>query len=168
MTHNVIALWAEDEKHLIGACGKLPWHLPKELKHFKETTLGGALLMGRVTFEGMNKRPLPGRETLVLTSDTTYTAEGVTIIHSVDEALAWFHQQDKTLYIIGGAKVYASFDGYYDKAIKTVVHGDFTGDTYFPNLTKSSFVKTAERTFDADDKNPYAFTVEYYDNKDVR
>ncbi|MCS4487402.1 dihydrofolate reductase [Streptococcus sciuri] len=168
MTRNIVALWAEDEHGLIGNDGKLPWHLPKELNHFKKTTLDGALLMGRVTFEGMKKRPLPGRETLVLTTDSTYTAKGVTVVHSVEEALTWFHNQNKPLYIIGGAKVYASFDGHYAKIIKTVVHGNFTGDTYFPDLSQRSFVKTATKTFDKDEKNAYAFTIEYYDSKDER
>src|SRR5699024_11588003 len=85
MTKQLIAIWAEDENHLIGVDGGLPWHLPKELKHFKETTMGQALLMGRVTFDGMGRRVLPGRDTLVLTRDKTYQADGVTVVHSRSE-----------------------------------------------------------------------------------
>ena len=72
MTKKLIAIWAEDDNHLIGVNERLPWRLPKELQHFKETTMGQALLMGRVTFDGMNRRILPGRETLILTRDSDF------------------------------------------------------------------------------------------------
>ena len=93
MTKKIIAIWAEDENRLIGIDGGLPWHLPKELKHFKETTMGQALLMGRVTFDGMNRRILPGRETLILTRDKSFEVDGVTIVHSLDEVFEWFEEQ---------------------------------------------------------------------------
>ena len=102
----IVAIWAEDDRHLIGVKGSLPWHLPKELNHFKEMTMGQALLMGRVTFDGMNRRVLPGRDTLILTHDPQFKAEGVSIVHSVPEALSWYRQQDKSLFIVGGASIY--------------------------------------------------------------
>ncbi|MFS1663773.1 dihydrofolate reductase [Streptococcus sp. zg-JUN1979] len=162
MTSRVIALWAEDESGVIGRDNRLPWHLPKELQHFKQTTMNQAILMGRVTFEGMKRRVLPGRVTLVLTHDRSYQAEGVLVVHSVEEALEWFKTQEKDLYIIGGAKVYAAFDGYYDAAIKTVVHGHFEGDRSFPSLSKSAFVKESESYYEADEANAYPFTVQTY------
>ena len=100
---------AEDENRLIGVNDGLPWRLPKELKHFKETTMGQALLMGRVTFDGMNRRILPGRETLILTRDKSFEADGVRIVHDMDEVFDWFKKQDKTLYILGGASIYKAF-----------------------------------------------------------
>lgn len=72
MTKKIIAIWAQDTKSIIGKSNKLPWYLPKDLKHFKETTLNQAILMGRVPFEGMNKRLLPNRETLILTTQSDY------------------------------------------------------------------------------------------------
>ena len=87
----------------------MPWHLPAELAHFKKTTMGSAILMGRVTFDGMNRRCLPGRETLILTRDKDFSCEGVRVVTSVEEALSWFEQQDKDLYIAGGAGVYKAF-----------------------------------------------------------
>ena len=106
MSKQIIAIWAEARNHVIGKNHTMPWHLPAELAHFKKTTMGSAILMGRVTFDGWNRRCLPGRETLFLTRDKDFDCEEVTTVTSVEEALAWFEQQDKDLYIAGGAGVY--------------------------------------------------------------
>ena len=161
----IVAIWAEDENGLIGADGRLPWHLPKELKHFKETTTGHALLMGRVTFDGMKRRVLPNRETLILTRDENFQAEGVKVLNSLKEVLTWFDSQDKNLYVVGGASIYKVFENYYDELIRTKVHGTFTGDTYFPELDWSDFQGLVSTDFDKDDKNPYAFTVTVWEKK---
>lgn len=95
MTKEMIAIWAEDEAGLIGVDGKLPWYLPRELQHFKETTLNQAILMGRVTFDGMNRRLLPNRQTLVMTRDVNYQVDGVLTMTSVEEVLDWYHAQEK-------------------------------------------------------------------------
>ncbi|MGT2934648.1 dihydrofolate reductase [Streptococcus castoreus] len=159
MTKEIIAIWAEDELGLIGVAGKLPWHLPKELQHFKETTLNQAILMGRVTFDGMNHRQLPNRQTLVMTRDVTYQVDGALVMSSVKEVLDWYHTQEKTLYIIGGSKVLEAFDGFFDRVIKTVVHHQFEGDTYRPTLDLSRFIKESQTFYPRDEKNPYDFTV---------
>lgn len=158
-TKKIIAIWAEDDNHLIGVNGGLPWRLPKELKHFKETTMGQALLMGRVTFDGMNRRILPGRETLILTRDENFKADGVTVVNSLADALAWFENQDKDLYIVGGASIYQAFSGTYDAIIKTSVHGTFSGDTYFPEIDLTGFKEVSQIFFEKDDENAYDFTV---------
>ena len=131
MSKQIIAIWAEARNHVIGKNHTMPWHLPAELAHFKKTTMGSAILMGRVTFDGMNRRCLPGRETLILTRDKDFDCEEVTTVTSVEEALAWFEQQDKDLYIAGGAGVYKAFDGYYDVLIKTTIEADFRGRHIF-------------------------------------
>ena len=159
MTKKIIAIWAEDENRLIGIDGGLPWHLPKELKHFKETTMGQALLMGRVTFDGMNRRILPGRETLILTRDKSFEVDGVTIVHSLDEVFEWFEEHDKTLYVVGGASIYQTFLPYCDVIIKTRVHGVFEGDTYFPEVDLTDFKQVSETFNGKDDKNAYDFTI---------
>ncbi|EHI69411.1 dihydrofolate reductase [Streptococcus ictaluri] len=159
MTKEIIAIWAEDQSGLIGVDGKLPWYLPKELQHFKETTLNQAILMGRVTFEGMQRRLLPNRQTLVMTRDETYPVPGVVTVTSLEQVLEWYHAQEKSLYVIGGSQVLESFDGHFDRIIKTVVHHRFQGDTYRPQLELSHFVKEKEIFYPKDDKNPYDFTV---------
>lgn len=159
MSKAIIALWAEDKEHVIGRHNRLPWHLPKELKHFKETTMGQVLLMGRVTFEGMNRRVLPGRQTIVLTKDRAYQADNVLVMHSVDEVLAWFDQQDKNLFVVGGASIYRTFMEFVNQLMKTEIDGVFEGDTYFPPYDESEFEEYSKTVFEKDSDNPYAFTV---------
>lgn len=164
MTKEIIAIWAEDENGVIGVNGILPWHLPKELQHFKKTTLNHTILMGRVTFEGMQRRLLPNRQTIVLTSDDQYQVDGVLTMTSVEQVLDWFKTQEKNLYIIGGSKVLKAFDGHFDKIIKTLVNHQFDGDTYSPELDLSQFTEVNFQYFEKDEKNPYDFTVHVFEN----
>lgn len=159
MTKKISAIWAEDSRGLIGKEGKLPWHLPKDLAHFKETTSGQAILMGRVTFEGMGCRPLPNRVNVVLSRDKQFQADGVIVFHSVEQVLAWFHQQDRDLYIAGGSEIYRLFEPYYDQLIRTKVAGEFAGDTYFPDLDFTAFEPINSQSYQKDDKNAYEFNV---------
>ncbi len=163
MTKKIVAIWAEDENHLIGVNDGLPWRLPKELKHFKETTMGQALLMGRVTFDGMKRRILPGRETLILTRDKAFEADGVTVVHDMDQVFEWFKNHDKALYVVGGASIYKAFLPYCDEIIKTTVHGEFDGDTYFPDVDLEQFTKVSESFYEKDDKNAYDFTITVFE-----
>lgn len=165
MTKKIIAIWAEDDNGVIGLEGRLPWRLPKELHHFKETTMGQALLMGRVTFDGMNQRVLPGRKTLILTRDRSLSHDQVTFVHSVEEALTWYEAQDKSLFIIGGSEIFQAFDGHYDAFIRTKVHGQFDGDTYFPKIDLTDCQKVSEAFFEKDAKNAYDFTVQVWEKK---
>lgn len=163
MTKKIVAIWAEDENRLIGVNDGLPWRLPKELKHFKETTMGQALLMGRVTFDGMKRRILPGRETLILTRDKTFEADGVTVVHDMDDVFEWFKNHDKTLFVVGGASIYKTFLPYCDAIIKTTVHSEFEGDTYFPEVDLKDFKKVSESFNEKDDKNAYGFTITVFE-----
>lgn len=163
MTKQIIAIWAEDEDHLIGVNGGLPWRLPKELHHFKETTMGQALLMGRKTFDGMNRRVLPGRETIILTKDEQFQADGVTVLNSVEQVIKWFQEHNKTLFIVGGASIYKAFLPYCEAIIKTKVHGKFKGDTYFPDVNLSEFKVISRDYFEKDEQNAHAFTVTYFE-----
>lgn len=87
MTKKIVAIWAQDEEGVIGKENRLPWHLPAELQHFKETTLNHAILMGRVTFDGMGRRLLPKRETLILTRNPEEKIDGVTTF--MMSSLSW-------------------------------------------------------------------------------
>ncbi|AGM98922.1 dihydrofolate reductase [Streptococcus iniae] len=165
MTKEIIAIWAQDEEGVIGRNGHLPWYLPKELQHFKKTTLHQAIVMGRVTFDGMKKRLLPERQTIVMTSDHTYKVPGVLTMSSLDAVLDWFQSQERTLYVIGGKKVLEAFDGHFDRIIKTVVHHCFEGDTKAPNIDLSGFTEESQTFHEKDDKNPYDFTVYVYVKK---
>lgn len=155
----IIAIWAQDESGLIGSKQTMPWHLPAELAHFKKTTMGQAVLMGRKTFDGMGRRVLPGREILILTRDNTYQADGVKIVSSPEEVLTWFSQQEKDLYIAGGSGVYSAFREYYDSLVKTTIHACFEGDTYFPEISLEDYQLVEQEDFSKDQKNPYSFTI---------
>lgn len=164
MTKKIIAIWAQDTKGIIGKNNHLPWHLPKDLKHFKETTLNQAILMGRVTFEGMNKRLLPNRETLILTTQSDYQVDGATVVTNVEDVLNWYKNQDKTLYIVGGSQVYKLFEPYVDKLVVTQVQADVDGDTYFPrDFDFSKFLLVSSEDYDKDEQNKFDFVVEYYE-----
>lgn len=95
MTKKIIAIWAQDEKGVIGKENRLPWHLPAELQHFKETTLNHAILMGRVTFDGMGRRLLPKRQTLILTRNSEEVIDGALVFQNVESVLAWYQSQEK-------------------------------------------------------------------------
>ena len=163
MTKKIIAIWAQDTKGIIGKSDRLPWYLPKDLKHFKETTLNQVILMGRVTFEGLNKHLLPNRETLILTTQSDYQVDGATIVTSVEEVLDWYKNQDKTLYIVGGSQVYKLFEPYVDELFITQVQAEVDGDTYFPkNFDLSMFSLVSSEVYEKDEQNKFDFTIEHY------
>lgn len=169
MTKKIAAIWAQDQAGLIGKNQTLPWHLPAELKHFKERTTGHAILMGRVTFDGMNRRVLPNRITLILTHDKDYRVEdeNVLIFHDVAAVLDWYRSQDKDLYIIGGGQIFSAFESYLDQAVVTYIHAILEGDTYFPkDFDMDSFEEIARQFHPKDDKNEYDFTVKILKRKD--
>lgn len=118
---------ARADNGVIGVDGKLPWHLPADLKRFKAQTMGKPMIMGRKTFESFPS-PLPGRRHIVLTRDTAWHAEGAEVAHSPAEALEI--AGDGEVAVIGGAEVFALFTP--DRIELTQVHGDFEGDAHVP------------------------------------
>lgn len=122
---------AHDPNLLIGAEGGLPWHYSEDLKHFKRTTMGHPLVMGRGVFEELNEKPLPGRENIVLSRTQKY--EHVPTYASVDEALQQLEQQGAELvFIIGGGEVYRQTLDRADLLYVTEIHEEYEGDTWFP------------------------------------
>ena len=163
MTKKIVAIWAQDKSGIIGKSNKLPWHLPKDLKHFKEITLNQAILMGRVTFEGMNKRLLPNRETLILTTQSEYQVNGATVVTNVEDVLNWYTNQDKTLYIVGGSQIYKLFEPYVDALVVTQVKAEVEGDIYFPrDFDFSRFSLVSSDIYEKDEQNEFDFVVEHY------
>lgn len=168
MTKKISAVWAQDEKGLIGKNQTLPWSLPAELKHFKETTTGHAILMGRVTFDGMDRRVLPNRVTLILTRDTDYQIDHdrVVVVRTVQEALDWYQQQEKNLYVIGGGQVFSAFEPFLDELIVTDIHDIFEGDTYFPgDFNWAAFEQNSSDFHAKDEQNTSDFTVNVWKRK---
>lgn len=148
---------AMDEKRLIGSNNELPWHLPADLQHFKKVTMGKPIVMGRKTYESIG-RPLPGRENIILTRDSSYQVEGCTVIHTVEEAL---NRKEEELCVIGGAEVFKLFMPFADRMYITKINSTFEGDTYFPEFSESewSLVSKTDGTMDEKNKYPHEFLV---------
>jgi len=115
---------------VIGRDGKLPWHLPADLKRFKALTMGSVMVMGRKTFESLPGL-LPGRRHIVLTRDSDWTAQGAEVVHTPQQALA--AAGDLPVSVIGGAEIFRIFLPLADRIELTEVHGDVPGDTVMPD-----------------------------------
>ncbi|WP_372639208.1 dihydrofolate reductase [Fodinibius sp.] len=123
------AIVAHDPNLVIGRNGELPWHYSEDLKYFKSVTMGHPMIMGRVVFEELNEKPLPGRENIVLSRSKNYSH--VPVFSSIEAALQ--HVKDEELvFVIGGARVYEQLLPEVDKLFVTEIHQSFEGDTYFP------------------------------------
>ncbi|MDW8649225.1 dihydrofolate reductase [Streptococcus suis] len=169
MTKKIVAIWAQDENGLIGKGDRLPWALPADWAHFKETTTGHTIVMGRVTFDGMGKRALPNRHSLVLTSDETYQVENdrVTVLHNVEAVLDWYHQQEGTLFVIGGGQIFTAFAPYIEELIVTHIHAQFDGDIFFPEVFPiGDFQLQSEQFRPKDEANPVDFIIKNYKRRE--
>jgi dihydrofolate reductase len=129
---------------VIGAAGGIPWHLPEDFAHFKATTLGHTLVMGRATYESIG-RPLPGRTTIVLTRDPDWHADGVLTASSLEEALA---TAEGDVYVAGGATVYAQALPYADEQVLSEVDLEPDGDTFYPEFDREEWEQTSRRPHD--------------------
>ena len=141
---------------VIGHANRLPWHLPADLKHFKATTLGKPVLMGRKTWESIG-RPLPGRTNIVITRDTAYTADGCVVVHSLDEAIRVAGEAEEAM-VIGGAELYRQALPLADTLYLTLVHGEFTGDTRFPEWRQDEWREIGRVDHEPDESNPHAYS----------
>lgn len=169
MSKKVIGIWAQTKNGVIGKDQVMPWHLPAELQHFKQTTTGHAILMGRVTYEGLNKRVLPNRTNIILSRDDKYDVENETVLlkTSVEDVLNWYKSQDLSLFIIGGEKVIRLFEPCLEELYQTVIDAELEGDTYFPeNFQWDQFQLVDERTIEKDEKNSYDFTIRHFERKE--
>lgn len=118
---------------VIGRDNQLPWHLPEDLAHFKKTTMGAPVIMGRKTWDSLPARfrPLPGRLNVVVTRQTDWQAPGALVAHSVEQACQ-LCPADSTAWVIGGAELYAQALPIADSAVITEIDADFDGDAYAP------------------------------------
>lgn len=144
MSHpNVTIIAAASENNVIGRNGKIPWDIPEDLKRFKLLTSGHSVIMGRKTFESIG-RPLPRRRNIVLTHEETFTAPGVEVFHSLEEALATCAQAER-IFIIGGGHIYNAALPLTDTIELTRVHKVVEGDVFFPVLAKDEWRLVAEK-----------------------
>jgi len=141
---------------VIGRDNQLPWHLPADLKHFKQLTLGKPVVMGRKTYASIG-RPLPERTNIVVTRDHDYGAPGCVVVHSLDEALAAAGDCAEVM-VIGGAGIYRQVLPRTDTLYLTRVHAEFEGDTLFPELDATQWREVARTDCAADEKNPWPYS----------
>ena len=141
---------------VIGARGALPWHLPRDLAHFKRTTLGKTVIMGRKTHQSIAAK-LPDRENLVVTRNPHLVATGCTALGSLQAALKAASMSEKI--IIGGATLYAEALPLAEVLYLTRVHAELEGDTYFPDLDLAQWHETSHQDFDADARHAHPFTI---------
>jgi len=128
---------------VIGASGKLPWHLPEDLKHFKALTLGHPLIMGRKTWESLGKA-LSGRENIVVTRAPGYDAPGASVASSLDGALA-LCAGEPTVFVIGGGELYSAALPLADGLVLTEIQRDYAGDARFPRFDRSAWRETQRK-----------------------
>ena len=149
---------AVSENGVIGKDNDLLWHLPDDLKHFKRTTRGHHVIMGRKTFESQGSRPLPKRTNIIVTRSPDYQADGCIVAHSLDEALGQV-KEDEEPFIIGGEKIYRMALPWVDRIYLTRVHATLEGDTFFPEPDMKEWQEVDRYYHEKDEKHAYAFSV---------
>jgi dihydrofolate reductase len=163
MSISIIA--AMSQNRVIGLNNDLPWRLPADLRYFKGKTMGHTLIMGRKTYESLQKF-LAGRRIIVMSRDPGFRCEEAEISHTLEDALKLAGDEEET-FIAGGAEIYSlALSGNIVETIYlTLVHHDFEGDTYFPEFPESEWKLASREDHQSDDKNPYDFSFLKYVRK---
>lgn len=147
----------------IGKDGKMPWHLPNDLKHFKNVTWGLPIVMGRKTFESLGKA-LPGRKNIVISRQKGLEAEGAVIVQKIDDALFVASQADiNEVMVIGGGEIYKAL---FDKAKRiylTRVEAEPEADTFFPAIDPKEWHLMSQKDHEADEKNDYNYSFQVWE-----
>ncbi len=149
---------AVSENGVIGKDNRLPWRISSDLKRFKRLTMGHTLILGRKTFESIGK-PLPGRDTVVITRSEGWHYPGVRVAHSIDEALH-YASSDNYPYVGGGAQIYAMALPLAKQIHLTRVHTTIQGDVLFPEIDPEEWELTSEKKFPANAHDEYSTTYQ--------
>lgn len=152
---------AKAENNVIGNNNELIWHLPTDLKHFKDLTTGHTVIMGRRTFDSIEK-PLPNRTNIVITRNEEWKFDGVIVADSLEEAIEKGKKIGENLFIIGGGNIYEQSMDVADILEVTEVHHPFKGDAFFPEIDRTIWNEVSREDFLADDKNEFAYSFVRY------
>ena len=156
---------AATENNAIGKNNQLLWHLPNDLKFFKNTTWGMPVIMGRKTFESVNK-PLPGRFNIVITRQTGWKADGVIVAADLQEALQKAAETNcNEAFVIGGGEIYKQAMEIADKIYLTRVHAEIDGDTFFPAIDEHAWLLTRKEEFTANEKHAFGYSFQTWMKK---
>lgn len=146
----------------IGANNQLLWHLPADLKHFKEITTGHPIIMGRKTYESIGK-PLPNRTNIVISRKQDWFEEGILIVGSIKEALKFAKKIDEEIFIIGGGNIYEQTLDKTDRLEVTLVDAEPNADVFFPVIDQSEWQMSSETCFEKDDRHEYSYCFQTFD-----
>ncbi|MDG2348493.1 MAG: dihydrofolate reductase [Gammaproteobacteria bacterium] len=156
-----ILISALNHKRTIGKDGGIPWHLPNDFKHFKETTLNKTIVMGRKTFASLpSQKPLPKRNNVIL-STTLFETPGFICCKSIDEIID-LTKNDDDVYIIGGQNVYEAFLPIASQMILTYVDNHLIGDVFFPMFEPTQWKRVHSTQYQIDDKHKYAYSIQTF------
>jgi dihydrofolate reductase len=163
MSLRIALIWAMARNRVIGRDNDLPWHLPKDLKHFMRTTVGHPVIMGRRTFESMNA-PLPRRTNIVVTRNPDYRPAGALVAADLDAALALAKADcaatgKDTIFIAGGAEIYRLGLAIATHLIVTEIDAEFDGDTFFPEYDPADWRCVEREDHPADAEHAWRFSI---------
>ena len=153
----------------IGKENKLLWNMPADMKHFRETTSGHVVIMGRKTYESIGQ-PLPNRRNIVITRNTDFTAEGIEVAYSLSEALDTIRNDgagwDGEVFVIGGAQLYAEAIDIADKLYITRIDSEIPeADAFFPEFGPAEWNEVTKEPHESDETNPHAYTFITYEKQ---
>lgn len=158
---------AASENYAIGKHNQLLWHLPNDMKFFKNVTWAMPVLMGRKTFEALQSKPLNGRVNIVLTRNEHFKAEGVAVVNKFRDAVFFTEQNDyKELMIIGGGEIYKELMPKADKIYLTRVHATFDdADAFFPEIDEKKWKLVSNSDHYKDEKHAYDYSFQLWERK---
>ena len=154
---------AAASNNAIGLAGKIPWHLPNDLKHFKNVTWGLPIVMGRKTFESIGKA-LPGRKNIVISRQPGWKADGVIGVKNIEDALFVVKEADaKEVMVIGGGEIYKTVFDKAGRIYMTRVEAEPEADTFFPVLNPKEWLLISQKNHEADEKNAYNYSFQVWE-----
>ncbi|QPH39384.1 dihydrofolate reductase [Pedobacter endophyticus] len=164
MTNQLNIAVAVADNFAIGRNNQLLWHMPADLKFFKQTTSGHTVIMGRKTFDSVGK-PLPNRRNIVVTRDASLKIDGAEVVNSLDEAIKLSEDSDGPIFIIGGAEIYRQALPKTDTIYLTTIHHTFDADAFFPEIDRNEWEVISSESHQADEKNKYDYTFKVLKRK---
>lgn len=159
----ISAITAVSQNNVIGLNNDLPWHLPADMKFFKNTTMGHAVVMGRKTYESFGKA-LPGRTNIVITHQKGYTLPDATIVYSLEEAIEKAKAiEQQEIFILGGAQIFQQSIPLLNRIYLTRIYHNFDGDTFFPTINPEEWKLIKIEPHDSDEKNQYEYAFQTWE-----
>jgi len=158
---------AASTNNAIGKNNQLLWHLPNDMKYFKNVTWAMPVAMGRLSFVALNSEPLNGRINIVITRRKDFSAKGVVVVHKIDNAIFFAYQNDyNELMVIGGGEIFKAIMPKADKIYLTRVHAIFEdADTFFPEIDEKKWSLTSNQDFFKDEKHAYDYSFQIWERK---